>query len=128
MPVALPTDVTAYLDASGVKYSVAVEANMACVVLHQFRLPAGYDRAEVDLLLRLSPGFPDVQPDMWWFDPHVHLADGRVIKATQVVENHVGRRWQRWSRHLPAGQWQQGTDSLETFLAMIRAELVRCAQ
>lgn len=111
----------------GIEYSVSAEANMTCVLFSGYRLPAGYDRVASDLLLRLKPGFPDVPPDMWWFNPAIRLAGGRVVPATEVTERHLGRDWQRWSRHFNAGQWRSGIDSLESFLALIRRELERCA-
>jgi hypothetical protein len=122
----LPINDTTYLADRGIKHSVSVEANMTCVVLPGYRLPPGYDREQTDLLLRLSPGFPDVQPDMWWFDPGIRLKDGRIVKATEVTEHHLGRTWQRWSRHFNHGQWRSGTDSLESYLALIGKELERC--
>jgi hypothetical protein len=75
------------------------------------------------LLLRLSPGYPDVPPDMWWFDPPVRLANGGSIPATEHIETHLGRAWQRWSRHFNSGQWKSGIDSLESFMALIRKDL-----
>jgi hypothetical protein len=109
-------------------YQVTTEANMTCVVLPGYRLPPGYDQVQSDLLLRLSPGYPDVPPDMWWFSPAVKLATGRAIAATESTEHHLGRAWQRWSRHFAQGQWKSGVDCLETFLALIRRELERCAR
>ena len=100
---------------------------MTCVVFPGYHLPEGLDRPNADLLLRLNAGFPDVPPDMWWFDPAVHQADGRVIPCTEAREVYLGRSWQRWSRHLTAGQWQPGTDSLESFLALIRRDVQRYA-
>jgi hypothetical protein len=117
-----------YLNESGVKHNVTSEANMTCVVITGYVPPEGYDRNQTDLLLRLNPGFPDVPPDMWWFDPPLRLKNGGVIEATQVNENHIGRTWQRWSRHLAAGQWKTGIDSLQSFVALIRKELERCAK
>lgn len=114
-----------YLARRGFAYSVATVSNMVCVVISTYPLPAGYDRAQADLLLRLSSGYPDVAPDMWWFDPAVKLADGRPLPATDSVEQHLGRSWQRWSRHFKPGQWQSGVDSLESFLALINNELQR---
>lgn len=111
----------------GLPYNVTEEANMTCVVFPAYPLPSGYNRPAADLLLRLNPGFPDVPPDMWWFEPAVLRADGRAIPCTDSTEAHLGRTWQRWSRHFSAGQWQSGIDSLETFLALIRRELERCA-
>lgn len=124
--MSLPQQDTLCLVERGFKHTVSLEANMTCVVLHGYPLPIGYDHTESDLLLRLSPGFPDVQPDMWWFDPAIRLQDGRTIKATEVMEHHLERSWQRWSRHLSSGQWRSGIDSLESFLALIRKELERC--
>jgi len=119
------TDVT-YLGERGGEYEVNSDANMICVVLRGYVLPPGYDRAQSDLLLRLSAGYPDVPPDMWWFDPPVRLTDGRTVQATDCIESYLGRSWQRWSRHFSAGQWRSGVDCLETFLALLRKELERC--
>jgi hypothetical protein len=121
----LPSNDTKYLTELEVNHSIVSEANMTCVVLRNFSLPPGLDRAQSDLLLRFSPGYPDVAPDMWWFDPPVKRADGQAVPATNVVEHHLGRSWQRWSRHFSAGQWQSGVDGLESFLALVRRELER---
>ena len=121
----LPSDDTKYLSERAINHSVAPEANMTCLVFRDFSLPTGFDRPSSDLLLRFSPGYPDVPPDMWWFDPPVRRADGQPIPATEVVEHHLGRSWQRWSRHLAAGQWRSGIDGLESFIALVRKELAR---
>ena len=98
---------------------------MTCVLIQGFQLPAGLDRSAADLLIRLSAGYPDVPPDMWWFDPAVKLATGAQIPATEVQEVYFGRRWQRWSRHLTKEQWRTGVDSLESYVALIQRELYR---
>ncbi|HET9059005.1 MAG TPA: E2/UBC family protein [Acidimicrobiales bacterium] len=120
------TDAT-YLADRGLTYQVSQENGMTCVVLVQWPLPPGFNCASSDLLLRLSAGYPDVQPDMWWFDPPIRLANGQELPATQVIERHLGRSWQRWSRHFNGGQWQSGVDGLESYLALIRRELERSA-
>lgn len=125
--MSLPATDIACLAERGIEYSVSMEANMTCVVIPGYRLPTGYDRATSDLLLRLQAGFPDVPPDMWWFSPAIRRSNGGVIQATEVIERHLGKDWQRWSRHFNAGQWRSGVDSLESFLALIRKELERCA-
>ena len=121
--MSLPEPDTAYLNERGIAHEVVIESGMTCVVLSRWALPAGFDREAADLLIRLSPGYPDVRPDMWWFNPPVRLADGKDLPATQVTEAHLGRSWQRWSRHLNDGQWQSGVDGLESFLALIRRNL-----
>jgi len=126
--MALPPADALCLDERGLKYTIQVEANMTCIVIKDYVVPTGYNRPMADLLLRLNPGFPDVPPDMWWFSPSLLLANGRTVKATEHSEVHLGRQWQRWSRHLPQGQWRSGTDSLESFLALIHEELERCCR
>ena len=123
--VGLPELDIAFLDQQDVSYEVAVESGLTCVVLKQWPLPTGFDHETADLLIRLNPGYPDVQPDMWWFDPPVQLTNGQPLPATNVVEQHLGRSWQRWSRHFPAGQWHAGIDGLENFLTLIRDDLDR---
>lgn len=107
----------------GLEASVLDEGGMTCVEIPDFPLPDGFTVPTSNLLLRLNPAFPDVPPDMWWFDPPAKRADGVAIPATEHTEHHVGRKWQRWSRHLEPSQWQSGTDSLESFIAIIRREL-----
>ena len=125
--MSLPATDLKYLEERAINYSVATEANMTCVILAAYGLPSGLNQTHSDLLLRLSPGYPDIPPDMWWFNPPVLRSDGRTIPATDVIEHHLGRTWQRWSRHFNSGQWRPGIDCLETFLALVRNELKRSA-
>jgi hypothetical protein len=108
-------------------HSVIAEAGMVCVLIPALPVPAGLSVPAADLLFRLSPGYPDVPPDMWWFSPPVKRLDGVEIPATQAYEHHLGREWQRWSRHLQPGQWRSGIDSLESYLAIVRRELESAA-
>ena len=109
-------------------HSLSSEAGMICVLIPDFPLGPGFDRPTADLLLRLAAGYPDVAPDMWWFHPLVRRTDGAAIPATQSMERHLGREWQRWSRHLQPGQWRSGIDSIESYLAIVRRELTLAAR
>lgn len=123
--MSLPAVDTKFLSERGLAHEVLNDSGMTCVILKSWPLPRGYDRVCSDLLIRLSPGYPDVHPDMWWFDPPVRLADGRTLPATEVMQSLLGRNWQRWSRHFNTGQWQPGVDGLESYLALIRRDLER---
>jgi hypothetical protein len=125
--MSLPQTDIDYLTERGLVYSVTTEANMTCILFPGYGLPSGYNHEKADLLIRLNPGYPDVPPDMWWFDPPIRLSGGGVVQATEATENHLGRSWQRWSRHFNNGQWQSGIDSLESYLALIHNELERCS-
>lgn len=123
----LPAVDTQYLQERAPGHAVTAEANMICVTIPSFEAPPGLSVSASTLLLRLSPGYPDVPPDMWWFNPPIKRVDGVEIPATQAYERHLGQEWQRWSRHLAAGQWRSGVDSLESYLAIIRRELAAVA-
>lgn len=124
----LPPIDQAYLDERYPGSTVSNDGGMIAVVIPNFALPAGFTQERADLLLRLSPGYPDVHPDMWWFEPFIVRNDGRPIAATESREPYLGRIWQRWSRHLNPGQWRAGIDSLESYLSLVRKELNSAAR
>ena len=104
-------------------FSDLSENQMWCVVLPGFPLPEGLTEPASDLLIRLAPGYPDIPPDMWWFWPAVQRIDGQTIPQADVLEQHLNRTWQRWSRHLPPDTWRPGIDTIESYLAIVRREL-----
>ena len=108
-----------FLDDLGVGYEVAVEGAFVSVVLAGLAVPAGLTPGVVDLMMLLPPGFPDAGPDMFWVDPPLSGPDSATIPGTEVREQHLGRSWQRWSRHI-GGQWRPGIDNLATYLAYVR--------
>ena len=123
----LPSDDRAYLAQRFPAFAESSEGGMLCVVLPDFAAPSGLAPNRVSLLLRLSPNYPDVPPDMWWFHPAVLRVDGGTIPNTDVIENYLGKTWQRWSRHLDPHQWLPGADSLRTYLAILNTNLTLAA-
>lgn len=123
----LPSHDIEYLNIKAPGHQITAEGGVICVLVPSYPLPKGFDQEASDLLLRLAPGYPDVPPDMWWFDPPVRRTDGVVIQATEAREGHLGRQWQRWSRHFQPGQWRSGIDSLQSYFALIRNELLKAA-
>lgn len=120
-----PVDHT-YLD-EHFTWDAVVEGGMVSVAIREYPLAAGLTPAVNELLLRLPSGFPDVGPDMFWFAEPVTRLDGAPIPATQVTETHLGRSWQRWSRHI-AGQWRPGVDDIRSYMAYIAACLREAAK
>ena len=86
----LPPIDQSHLDERAPGSTITVDSGMICVVMADFGLAAGFTQTKADLLLRLSPGYPDVPPDMWWFYPAVRRTDGRPIAATELQEAHLG--------------------------------------
>jgi hypothetical protein len=103
----------------GLPYTVTAESGFALLQIERFPTDARLSPEEVTLLLRLPPGFPDATPDMFWVDPPLLTAAGAAIPGTQQIEQHAGRAWQRWSRHIQ-GQWRPGIDNLATYLFYVR--------
>lgn len=124
----LPEHDQNFLKRRCLEYEVADDQGYVAVVIRGWKLPPGYTTTEADLLIRLAPGYPDVPPDMWWFEPAVVRTDGREIEATQVTEQRLNRAWQRWSRHLGPEQWNSGIDGLESYLTIVAADLEKHAQ
>jgi Prokaryotic E2 family E len=123
--VLLPDD-EAYLKEKGYDYEVATEGNFTCVVIRGYPFPTGLEPSVADLLIRLPAGWPDATPDMFWCDPEIRVVrTGQYPQAASHFEQHLGRRWQRFSRHLRAGQWTGG--GLEAWMTVIAAELRKAA-
>ena len=121
----LRTEDQSYLD-EHFAWEATVEGGMVCVTIAGYTLAAGLAPAATTLLIRLPPGFPDVAPDMFWLSEHVTRTDGNLIPAIDVSEPHLGRTWQRWSRHI-AGRWRPGTDDLRSYMAYIRSCVQKAA-
>ena len=118
----------AYLRSKGLQFEVTVDQGLICVVVKDYQLPPGYDRSSTDLLVRLPPAFPDAQPDMFWCSPPIRLQGGAFPQAADQMEPHLSGTWQRFSRHLTAGVWRPGIDSLGSYMTLIRAEFERSAK
>jgi len=103
----------------GLPYEAAAEPGFVNVVIADYPTGPGLEPERTSVLMRLPLGFPDATPDMFWCDPPVVIAAGATVPGTEVRETHVGRTWQRWSRHVQ-GQWRPGIDNLGTYLAYIR--------
>lgn len=114
-----------FLETNGYRYDVTVEDGMTCLVLHDVPLPRGFDRDATDILMRLPPGFPDAQPDMFWCDPPLRFATGQEVVGSDAREVFLSRDWQRFSRHLAPGAWRPGRDNLQSWLMLILDDLAR---
>lgn len=83
----------------------------------------GFAPHTTDLMIRIPPQYPMTPLDMWYCDPPIRIAaTGQYAAATEVMESHMNRMWQRFSRHLN-GAWKPGIDSLRSFFVFIQNEL-----
>jgi hypothetical protein len=119
----LPEDDVQYLTAKQLRYELRQNCGEIFILIHEYSLPSCYSPNRCTLLLKLLPGYPNTNPDMFWTTPGVRLTGGAVPAAAEVVEVYDGVQWQRWSRHAP--QWRPGVDNLQTKLRSVRTELER---
>lgn len=96
----------------------------AFLVVKGFNVAAGgFTPAVTELMVRIPAQYPMTPLDMWYCDPPVRLAaNGQFATASEVMEGHLGRTWQRFSRHLNGG-WRPGVDGLRSYFALIQREL-----
>ena len=80
-----------HLDSLGLEHEVVPDGGLIAIVIKRWPVPDGYEPREVDLLLRLPPGFPDAQPDMYWCDPPIRVAGtGAYPQAADLFETYLG--------------------------------------
>lgn len=96
----------------------------AFLVVKGFNVAAGgFTPTVTELMVRIPMQYPMTPLDMWYCDPPVRLAaNGQFATASEVMEGHLGRTWQRFSRHLNGG-WRPGVDGLRSYFALIQREL-----
>lgn len=114
-----------YLKDKGYVYECRQEGSgQVYVVIRDFVLPTGYTREKVDLLVIIPAGYPTAQMDMFWVNPEIRYAQTNLYpNAADQFEDHIGIRWQRFSRHYITYQWRPGVDSLSSHLIMVQKAL-----
>jgi len=123
--MSIPERDTAFLRERGYQWEAVPDpAGSTFVIVRQFPVKGGGFSPEItDLMIRIPPQYPMTPLDMWYCDPPIRIAaSGQFAPASEVMELHLGRPWQRFSRHLNGG-WKPGVDSLRSFFALIQREL-----
>jgi hypothetical protein len=121
----LPARDVKFLNERGLVWELLPDPQGAvCLVVKAFNVAAGgFTPAVIELMIRVPPQYPVTPLDMWYCDPPVRLiTSGQFATASEVMENHLGRDWQRFSRHLNGG-WRPGVDGLRSYFALIHREM-----
>ncbi|MFA5848861.1 MAG: hypothetical protein A2X18_07165 [Bacteroidetes bacterium GWF2_40_14] len=114
-----------YLLEKGYQFEEKIDANRNGLILRNWILPDGkFNLQTSDLLILIPNGYPEVRPDMWYFNPAILLAPAhRPARQTQANITFEGKEWQRWSRHYPANEWRSGVDGIHTYLKKVQTAL-----
>ena len=121
----LPARDVKFLNERGLVWEIFPDPQgAACLVVKEFNVVAGgFTPATTELMIRIPPQYPMTPLDMWYCNPPVRLAaNGQFAVASEVMETHLGRDWQRFSRHLNGG-WRPGVDCLRSYFTFIQREL-----
>jgi len=121
----LPARDVKFLDERGLAWELLPDRQgAACLVVKGFSVEAGgFTPPTTDLMIRIPSQYPMTPLDMWYCDPPVRLEKtGQFARASEVMEAHLGRTWQRFSRHLNGG-WRPGVDCLRSYFTLIQREM-----
>lgn len=116
---ALPLADTDYLDSRVDGWEAVQDGQNQWVLIHNWKLPTGYNNGQTSLALLIPPNYSDSQIDMVYVKPALARVDGKSINNL-TPETICGEPWQRWSRHR-TGQnpWRPGVDDIASHLALV---------
>ncbi len=118
----LPSKDRAYLDSKGYAYRELNDGAQNGLIIDKFPVLPGnkFTVGESSLLIILPQGYPDVPPDMFYFSPEIKFsANNGFPDRANTVANHFQLKWQCWSRHAPANEWQIGVDGIHSYLQRV---------
>lgn len=113
-----------YLDRCDFEWETVIDTGRRWLIIRQMRLPDGYTIEFVDVAIEIPSTYPRAKLDMFYCYPPLSLSCGKQIPKTDAVQNILGNRYQRWSRHLNgATRWDPTTDSVITHMAFVDAAI-----
>lgn len=118
----LPSNDRRFLTTKGYSFrEVNDGANKGLIIDNFLTLPEKkYNQANSSLLVILPTGYPDVPPDMFYFQPALTLAVTNSYPAyADVMQVCFQQTWQRWSRHAPTSDWRVGKDGIHSYIQRV---------
>ncbi|MCP3371616.1 multiubiquitin domain-containing protein [Bradyrhizobium cajani] len=115
-----------YLDALGCFWETVVDSGHRWLLIHNYRVPAGYDQQMVTLALLIPTTYPGAEIDMFYTNPKLTLRSGQPIDRTQVSAIICGTPFNGWSRHRSgAAPWKPAIDNVVTHLALVESAIAK---
>lgn len=87
--------------------------NVEWIIFKQFRLPSGWNLANVRLLILIPPGYPMTPPDNFYVELGLKLSSGAAIANYTEPVSQLGQTWGQFSYHVEAGGWKTSTEILD---------------
>lgn len=126
MPTETLIQEIAELKEAGYKIETSEANGFVYLIFNNYPVPPSYNKRSTRLLLRLPIAYPQGNPDMFWTDTDLVLADKRVPTKADLIESHVGNQWRRFSWH-PHG-WNPGTGNLFIYLEFVDHGLIQAGK
>ena len=86
--------------------------NLEWILFKEFRLPVGWNKEIIELLVNISPGYPTTPPDNFYVVAGLRFANGTQPNAYSEPVPHLGRQWGQFSYHID-GEWRPALNLLE---------------
>jgi hypothetical protein len=121
----LPEEDTEFLEGSNYSWETVKDKRLNWLLIHNFKIPEGYNIENATVALRIDSGYPNSQIDMVYFYPSLSRIDNKPINAlaNQLVEDKL---FQRWSRHRTReNPWRCDLDNVSTHLQLVTYWLER---
>lgn len=116
----LPSFDTEYLGTIGLDWETVVEGSGRWLLIHRWRVPAGYTVENTTVALQIPPGYPESQIDMAYFHPALARKDNQPLGGTETIQALDGKPFQRWSRHRSnEAPWRPGEDEVATHMVLV---------
>lgn len=111
------------LRAEGHAIELTAGDGWANVVFHNYKVPSGFNKRVIDLLLKFPLSYPNGRPDMFWTDQDLLLENHSVPQSADAIETALGRQWRRFSWHPKS--WNPGVDNLRSYLEFVNNRLAK---
>jgi hypothetical protein len=82
------------------------------LVVRDVVLPEHWSVDKADILIIVPNGYPMAALDMFYVSPHIKLSNGQVPEAGNSFEDHIGKKWQRFSWHYKSRKWNPAKDTM----------------
>lgn len=118
----LPSRDRGFLTSKGYSFREISDGAQKGLIIDNFPVKPDdkFNLAHSSLLIIMPVGYPDIPPDMFYFQPELRLASANVYPPqADQLESHFQQTWQRWSRHAPASEWRIGLDNIQSYLQRV---------
>jgi hypothetical protein len=106
---------------TGLVWEVIQERGHFCVVCRGWRLPDGICKlSSTDILFIADAQYPLSSMDMFWTEVEVVRPDGSIFEGSDCIEEHLGRKWRRFSYHRN-GIWNPAGNPLADHFAFMES-------